>query len=108
TWGGGGGGRSVRDAGIGGASGILVTGQQPVLSVSLLITSISAARGEGKAASWATRRTDPATAGPAGAPPGPVPGERRPASRRLPAGCGVPITNGSRCPTRRWAFWPRR
>ena len=31
--------------GAGGASGILVTGQQPVLSVSLLITSISAARG---------------------------------------------------------------
>ena len=35
----------VRDARGGRAGGILVTGQQPVLSVSLLITSISAARG---------------------------------------------------------------
>src|SRR6478735_12799554 len=74
----------VRDAGSGRASGILVTGQQPVLSVSLLITSISAARE--RLPVWATRRTDPATAGPAWAPPGPVRGERGPASRRRPAG----------------------
>src|SRR5690242_19413476 len=34
--------------GSGQAGGILVTGQQPVLSVSLLITRLSAARGEGR------------------------------------------------------------
>src|ERR1700746_1732962 len=76
--------RPVQGARMGGARGILVTGQQPVLSVSLLITSISAAKGEGKAASWATRRTDPATAGPAGAPPGPGPGGGGAASRAAP------------------------
>ena len=49
----------VRDARDGRASGILVTGQQPVLLLSSADNKYQ--RSEGKAASWATRRTDSGT-----------------------------------------------